>query len=86
LNIEPGQRVGIVGRTGAGKSSLTIALYRLTELLSGTITIDGVDVSKIGLKALRSKLSHHPARPRALQRHLAFQPRPFQRLSRRYFE
>jgi len=47
--VENNQRVGVVGRTGAGKSSLTLALFRFLEAREGRIWIDGIDVSKIKL-------------------------------------
>lgn len=50
-----GERVGIVGRTGAGKSTIAVALFRLTELTSGVITLDGHDLSKIGLSDVRGR-------------------------------
>ena len=46
LRVNPGERLGIVGRTGAGKSSLTLALLRIIEAAEGRILIDGVDISK----------------------------------------
>lgn len=61
--IEPNQRVGVVGRTGAGKSSLTLALFRFLEAREGSILIDGLDISKIQLHALRSRLAIIPQDP-----------------------
>lgn len=49
-----------MGRTGAGKSSLTLALFRLLEAAEGSITIDGLDIAHIGLHDLRSRLTIIP--------------------------
>ncbi|KAF9124778.1 hypothetical protein BG015_005028 [Linnemannia schmuckeri] len=57
VTIQPGERVGIVGRTGAGKSSVTLALFRIIEAAQGSITIDGIDISTLGLHELRSRLT-----------------------------
>lgn len=53
-------QVGIVGRTGAGKSSLLQALFRIVNVKAGTITIDGVDIAKVGLDVLRGRLALVP--------------------------
>lgn len=63
LRIEPAEKVGVVGRTGAGKSSITLALFRILEAIEGRIVIDDVDISHINLKVLRSKLSIIPQDP-----------------------
>lgn len=60
LSIKPMEKVGIVGRTGAGKSSLTLAIFRIIEASNGSIAIDDVNTNEIGLFDLRSKLSIIP--------------------------
>ncbi|KAH9068491.1 ABC transporter [Lactarius deliciosus] len=63
MSVEGGEKIGIVGRTGAGKSSIMIALFRIVELVSGSIKIDGVDISKLGLNDVRNAISIIPQDP-----------------------
>jgi ABC-type multidrug transport system fused ATPase/permease subunit len=53
MHVKGGEKIGVVGRTGAGKSSLMQAIFRITELDSGSIAIDGFDLAKIGLNDVR---------------------------------
>ncbi|KAG8736093.1 hypothetical protein FRC12_017781 [Ceratobasidium sp. 428] len=63
LRVKGGEKIGIVGRTGAGKSSIMAALYRIVELTSGSILLDGVDISQIGLHTLRKNIAIIPQDP-----------------------
>jgi ATP-binding cassette subfamily C (CFTR/MRP) protein 1 len=57
------EKIGVVGRTGAGKSSLMNALFRITEAASGSISIDGINIASMGLEDLRSRLAIIPQDP-----------------------
>uniref|UniRef100_A0A182RRP5 ABC-type glutathione-S-conjugate transporter n=1 Tax=Anopheles funestus TaxID=62324 RepID=A0A182RRP5_ANOFN len=63
LNVRGGEKIGIVGRTGAGKSSLTLGLFRIVEAAGGQIVIDGLDISQMGLHQLRGRLTIIPQDP-----------------------
>jgi ABC-type multidrug transport system fused ATPase/permease subunit len=63
FSVERNERIGVVGRTGAGKSSLTLALFRFLEAREGSIHIDGIDISKIKMHDLRSRIAIIPQDP-----------------------
>ena len=60
FNVQPGMKVGIVGRTGSGKSSILQTLFRLVDLTEGNVKIDGVDLTTIGLHQLRKNIAFIP--------------------------
>ncbi|PWA94497.1 ABC transporter Tap-like, P-loop containing nucleoside triphosphate hydrolase [Artemisia annua] len=63
LTIQGGQKIGVVGRTGGGKSTLIQVLFRLVEPSGGSIIIDGIDISTLGLHDLRSRFGIIPQEP-----------------------
>ena len=63
FQVNPEEKIGICGRTGAGKSSLTLALFRIIEPAGGSIYVDNIDVTHLGLHDLRSKLAIIPQDP-----------------------
>ncbi|XP_056153641.1 ATP-binding cassette sub-family C member 3 [Lampris incognitus] len=81
LTVKGGEKIGIVGRTGAGKSSMTLCLFRLLEAAGGEITIDGVKISEIGLHDLRSKLTIIPQEPVLFSGTLRMNLDPFENYS-----
>lgn len=63
MTIEGSEKIGIVGRTGAGKSSLIQTLFRMGTLVSGQIKIDNIDIESVGLDDVRSRISIIPQDP-----------------------
>jgi len=60
FKVEPKEKIGIVGRTGSGKSTICISISRIVELFSGKIFIDGVDIKTLNLNFLRSRITVIP--------------------------
>ncbi|KAJ1910661.1 Transporter of the ATP-binding cassette (ABC) [Mycoemilia scoparia] len=77
FTIKGGERVGIVGRTGSGKSTLVLSLFNFLKAKSGSIEIDGVDISKIGLEDLRNKMSVITQDPSVFEADVRFNVDPF---------
>lgn len=63
FQVESQEKIGIVGRTGSGKSTICISISRIVELFSGKILIDGVDISQLNLNYLRSRITVIPQDP-----------------------
>ena len=63
VNIKAGEKIGVCGRTGSGKSTITLGLFRMLEHFEGQIVIDGIDISRMSLRALRSRLAIIPQDP-----------------------
>ena len=72
FEIKPKEKIGIVGRTGSGKSTIALSLFRILEAKEGTIYIDDIDISQIGLKKLRSNITIIPQDPTLMEGTLRF--------------
>ena len=63
FTVAAGEKVGIVGRTGSGKSSLIVTLFRIVEANGGSITLDGLDLQSLGLNDVRGRIAAIPQDP-----------------------
>ncbi|XP_069761773.1 multidrug resistance-associated protein 1 isoform X2 [Narcine bancroftii] len=81
VSIDGGEKIGIVGRTGAGKSSLTLGLFRIIEPAAGHVYIDGIDIAKIGLHDLRFQITIIPQDPVLFSGSLRMNLDPFDKYS-----
>ena len=81
VDIKPGEKIGIVGRTGSGKSTLCLSLCRVLEAFGGNIEIDGVDISTVGLSDLRDRITVIPQEPVLFNSTLRFNLDPENKIS-----
>ncbi len=82
FSIEGGEKIGIVGRTGSGKSTIALCLFRILEPLEGTIFIDDVNITEIGLSKLRASITIIPQDPTLMEGSLKFNIDPLNLHSR----
>ena len=78
LLINPNEKIGIVGRTGSGKSTITLCLFRILEAINGKILIDDIDISLLGLDKLRKNLTIIPQDPSLMEGTLRYNIDPLQ--------
>jgi ABC-type multidrug transport system fused ATPase/permease subunit len=78
VDVKPREKIGIVGRTGSGKSTLMVALFRIMDVCEGSIKIDGVDIRSLGITDLRSKLCIIPQEAVLFQATVRFNLDPFE--------
>ncbi|CUI15196.1 ABC transporter, putative, partial [Bodo saltans] len=81
LRVEAGHKVGVVGRTGSGKSTIMLALFRMVELAEGTISFDGVNIANLKMKDLRNKITIIPQDPMLFQGTVRSNLDPFSQVS-----
>jgi len=81
FNVQPGEKVGVVGRTGAGKSTICLAMSRIVEVVEGAIRIDGVDIRSLNLDMLRQSITVIPQDPTMFTGSLRFNLDPENRIS-----
>ena len=81
FNIKGGSKIGVVGRTGAGKSTLSLALTRIVELQGGSIEIDGVNIGDINLRQVRENVTIIPQDPTLYKGSLRYNLDPSERVS-----
>ena len=77
FEIKGNEKIGVVGRTGSGKSTICLCLFRILEPLEGTIYIDGEDITQIGLEILRRNLTIIPQDPCLMEGSLRYNIDPF---------
>jgi ABC-type multidrug transport system fused ATPase/permease subunit len=78
---KPGEKIGVVGRTGAGKSTICLSMSRIVEIIKGTILLDGVDISKVNLSHVRASITVIPQDPTIFTGTLRFNLDPEKKVS-----
>lgn len=81
FSIKAGEKIGVVGRTGAGKSTMTLAMTRIIEICGGKIEVDGVDINKINLQQVRESITIIPQEPTLFKGTLRFNLDPENKVS-----